>query len=141
MHQQIRTSPGDVGENLRRVLDALVAVNIEGIGNDFEYPHIRTVVTHEDWNAAWQALKAAGLQPEARRAVLVTIPHQSGKLRQAVENLTRRGYIIESIVTLGTVGQGDVVRVSIGIREGIEEGWEAASETLAEEITAGGSSS
>ncbi len=46
VHQQIRTSPGRTGENIRRVLDVLAAagVNIEGIGPDFESPHVRTAV-------------------------------------------------------------------------------------------------
>jgi hypothetical protein len=139
MHQQIRTSPGDVGENLRRALDALAEVNVEGIGLDYEHPHIRTVVTHANWAAAWEALKHAGLQPEARKAVTVTIPHQSGKLRQAIEGLVNRGFVIESVVTLANAGQSGVARISIGVREGIEGTWEGTSEALAEEIMSGGS--
>lgn len=141
MHQQLKTSPSDVGDNMRRVLDALVGINIEGIGPDFDSPHIRTAVEHDDWEAAWAALKSAGLEPVACKAVLVTLSNSEGKLRQAIENLSRRGFVVESVLVLATPGQSGLVRVSIGVRDGIEDDWEQISEALAEEIMSGGSMS
>ena len=47
MHQQIRTSPGSTADNIRRALEILEGVNVEGIGPDFEPPHVRIAVRHE----------------------------------------------------------------------------------------------
>jgi hypothetical protein len=141
MHQQLRTSPSDTGDNMRRVLDALAGINIEGIGPEFDSTHVRTAVEHPAWEAAWAALKSAGLEPVACKAVLVTLPNSEGKLRQAVENLARRGYVVESVLVLASPGQSGLVRVSIGVRDGIKENWEQVSESLAEEIMSNGPTS
>jgi len=127
VHQQIRTSPGHTGENIRRVLDVLAGagVNVEGIGPDFESPHVRTAVPHEHSDAAWAALKEAGLEPEMRAALPVSLPNAPGQLAAAVERLARRGYVVESLLVLAS-RDGDRTLVSIGVRRAIPNDWAAA---------------
>lgn len=131
MHQQIRTSPGHTGENIRRVLDVLAAagVNIEGIGPDYEAPHVRTAVPDAQCDAAWAALKDAGLEPELRAAVTVALPNEPGQLAAAVERLAKRGYAQESVLVLAS-RDGDHTLVSIGVRPTVPAGWEATAATL-----------
>jgi hypothetical protein len=126
VHQQIRTSPGHTGENIRRVLDILAGagVNVEGIGPDFESPHVRTAVPHEHGDAAWAALKEAGLEPELRAAITYGLPNVPGQLAARVEGLARRGYVVESLLVLAS-RDGDRTLVSIGVRRAIPNGWAA----------------
>jgi len=126
MHQQIRTSPGSTAENIRRVLDILAGagVNVEGIGPDFESPHVRTAVPHGACQAAWDALKRAGLEPELRPAVTFALDHQPGRLAERVEWLARRGYGIESVLVLAS-RDGDRTLVSIGVRPTVPPDWDA----------------
>lgn len=137
-HMQVKTSPAQTGENLRRVADILSAadVNIDGIGPDFEAPHIRTVVDHDSWDAAWAALDAAGLKPTACRAVEVALDNTSGRLKVALEHLARRGCSVESILVLAAHDQSDRVRVSIGVGDCIPDDWEDVSHAIAEAIEA-----
>ncbi|HSW40882.1 MAG TPA: hypothetical protein VLM76_00020 [Patescibacteria group bacterium] len=117
MHQQIRTSPGATEENIRRVLDILAAagVNVEGIGPDYESPHVRTAVPHEHLDAALKALRDAGLEPEMRAAIPFALPNAPGQLAAALERLARRGYAGESVLVLAS-RDGDRTIVSIGVR-------------------------
>lgn len=126
MHQQIRTSPGQTGENIRRVLDILAGagVNVEGIGPDFESPHVRTAVPHDQCEAAWKALKRAGLQPELRAAVPYALLNEPGQLAAKVEGLVKHGYVVESVLVLAS-RDGDQTLVSIGVRRAIPHGWAA----------------
>lgn len=127
MHQQLRTSPGTTGENIRRVLDILAAagVNVEGIGPDFESPHVRTAVPHEHLEAAWKALRDGGLEPEMRAAIPLALPNAPGQLAAALERLARRGYVSESVLVLAS-RDGDRTLVSVGVRRAIPYRWEAA---------------
>ena len=126
MHQQIRTSPGQTGENIRRVLDVLAdaGVNVEGIGPDFESPHVRTVVPHDRSEAAWSALKKAGLEPELRPAVTFALAHEPRQLAAAVESLAQSGYVAESVLVLVSRDRGRTL-VSVGVRRAIPRAWAA----------------
>ncbi len=131
MHQQIRTSPGHTRENMRSVLDILAraGVNVEGIGPDFEPPHIRIAVPHEHWDAAWDALRHAKLQPEARPALTVALPNDPGKLNAKVEELARAGYGLESVLVLAS-RDGDLTLVSLGVHEDVPPDWEETAAGL-----------
>ena len=128
MHLQIRTSPDTTVENIRTVLDALARaeVNVEGIGPDFEAPHVRVAVRHETWEQAWSALKEAGLQPEARPAVTFAVPNSAGQIAPLVEGLVLRGYAPESLLVLAS-RDGDRTLVSIGVRETVPREWSDAA--------------
>ena len=121
-----RTSPGRTGENIRRVLDVLAEahINVEGIGPDFESPHIRTAVPHEQGEAAWTALKKAGLEPELRPAITYSLANAPGQLAATIERLARQGYVAEGVLVLAS-RDGDQTLVSIGVHQVIPNGWEA----------------
>jgi len=131
VHQQIRTSPGKTSDNIRRVLDILKAaeVNVEGIGPDFEAPHIRTAVPHAHFEQAWNALKEAHFEPELRPAVTVALANVPGQLAETVEGLVLRGYLPESILVLAS-RDGDRTLVSIGVRRAIPHGWASVAAEL-----------
>jgi len=132
VHQQIRTSPGQTGENIRRVLDILAdaEINVEGIGPDFESPHVRTAVPHHQCNAAWNALKEAGLQPELRAAVPYALENVHGQLRDKVEGLVKNGYVVESVLVLASRDDAGRTLVSIGVRRAIPHDWATTVRTL-----------
>jgi hypothetical protein len=140
MHQQIRTSPGSTEENIKRVIEVLAdaGINIEGIGPDFESPHVRVHVDHPPnddgpWQDAFDALLAAGLQPVPRESVTVSMPNTPGAVRAATRHLTRRGFRIESVLVLAT-HEDEHVRVSFGVARKVEQGWEETSHELADEL-------
>ena len=124
MHQQIRTSPDTTVENIRAVLDVLAAarVNVEGIGPDFEPPHVRVAVPHRDWERAWKALDGAELKPETRAAITFAIPNVPGQVAPLVERLVREGYTMESLLVLASRADERTL-VSIGVREPVGPGW------------------
>ena len=124
MHLQIRTSPDTTVENIRTVLDALARaeVNVEGVGPDFEAPHVRVVVRHADWDRAWDALKSADLDPARRAAVTFAIPNQAGQIAPLIERLVGEGYTLESLLVLASRAD-DRTLVSIGVREDVPRGW------------------
>lgn len=124
MHLQIRTSPDTTVENIRTVLDVLARadVNVEGIGPDFEAPHVRVAVRHADWGRALDALKAADLDPAPRAAVTFAIPNQAGQIAPLIERLIGEGYTLESLLVLASRAN-DRTLVSIGVREDIPRGW------------------
>jgi hypothetical protein len=125
MHQQIRTSPGDPQDNLRRVLRALheasTPVNVEAIGPELETSHLRTVVHHARYTAAKEALQAEGFEPEDRMAVPRVLENTPGALREAIEELKGQGYAIESVLVCASRPNGKVL-VSIGVA-GVPPGW------------------
>jgi hypothetical protein len=132
MHQQIRTSPGQVGENIRRVADALgdAGISVEGIGPDFEAPHVRTVVTHERFEATMEALENAHLEPEARPAITFALANQAGALQGVLRRLAHEGYTVESVLVLASRSDDGRVLVSIGVRQTIPDGWDAKIDEL-----------
>lgn len=125
MHQQIRTSPGDPEDNLRRVLRALAGaqVNIEGIGPELETSHLRTVVPHGQWGQAKEALAAEGFEPTDQMAITKLLDNQHGALFDFIEQLKSQGYVIDSVLVLASRPNGKVL-VSVGV-SGTIEGWAA----------------
>src|SRR5687767_7001411 len=100
MHQQIKASPDTVAENVQQILDALAErdVNIEAMAPDFDPPHVRVLVKHENMAAAMLALSDAGLAPEPRSAITLTIKNQPAALKKAMDNLAQRGLTVESVL-------------------------------------------
>ena len=49
MHLQVKMSPDETAENIRRVVSALAeaGINIEAIAPDFDPPHVRVLVRHD----------------------------------------------------------------------------------------------
>jgi len=131
VHQQIRTSPGHTGENIRRVLEILGVenINVVGIGPDFESPHVRTVVSHEQCAAARAALEKEGMPSELRPAVTYDLPNLPGQLAARLEALARRGFAVESVLVLAAPDRAGTL-VSIGVRPPFPEGWSATVEGL-----------
>jgi hypothetical protein len=138
-HIQVKTSPDKTGDNLRRVVNVLagleVAINIDGIGPDFEAPHIRTVVDDEQVGAAIDALTTAGMPAVACKALYIKLENVPGQLRGVLNDLAKRGYVVESILILAGRDDGDPrVRVSIGIGGGVPNTWEDDQRALADEL-------
>jgi hypothetical protein len=129
MHQQIRTSPGSTADNLRRALEILEGVNVEGIGPDFEPPHVRIAVRHENCQEALGALERAGLKPELRAAITFALPNAPGQLRIALDRLVDRGYVLESVLVLAG-RDGDRTLVSVGVDRPMTDDWAASAESL-----------
>jgi hypothetical protein len=138
MHQQIRGSPDDTAGNIRRVVNALAkqGINIEGIAPDFDPPHVRVAVEHLDpydptnvddpFNQALAAMEDAGLAPEVRSAVVVTMPNKPRALKAALDRLTREGYAVEAILVLPGEPAPSSARVSFGISRTAIFGWDDA---------------
>jgi hypothetical protein len=125
MHLQIRTSPEETTENVQKVLDVLAeaGVNVEGIGPDFEPPHVRVAVPHAYWDQALDALRSAGLDPQERAAITYAIPNSPGQLAPIIHRLLERGFTLESTLVLASRYE-DRTLVSIGVREFVPPGWE-----------------
>ncbi|HEY4190964.1 MAG TPA: hypothetical protein VGM28_11100, partial [Candidatus Limnocylindrales bacterium] len=127
MHLQIKGSPHDTAGNIRHVVNALAkeGINIISIGPDFEAPHVRILVEHDEdydpnngddtFNKALAALEADGLTPEVRPGVVVPMPDEPGALKIVLERLTREGYTVESILVLPGEDDPGVARVGFGI--------------------------
>src|SRR5690349_24330157 len=128
MHQQIKASPDDTAENVRRILNALSAanINIEALAPDFDPPHVRVLVNHDVFDEALKALSDEGLSPEVKSAVLVTVPNQPKALKGAMEAIARRGLTVESVLVVPNSGQQHTVRVAFGIRQSGIPGWDDA---------------
>lgn len=124
MHEQIRTSPGDPEQNVRRITRALAGrgINLEGIGPELETTHIRTVVAHGRWEDAKQALRDEGFDPTDRMAIAALLDNRQGALQEFIESLKAQGYSVESILVLASRPEGKVL-VSIGVA-GVVPGWE-----------------
>jgi hypothetical protein len=146
MHQQIKGSPDDTATNIRTVLNALGKHNIDirGIAPDFDAPHVRIAVKHNDpyepsdpsdlFNRAIAAMEEEGLAPEVKPAVLLKIPDKPGALRAALSRLAREGYVAESILVLPGLTDDGRVQVSVGVASTMISGWDQASDELAARI-------
>jgi len=146
MHQQIKGSPDDTASNVRSVLNALgkKGINIQAIGPDFDAPHVRVVVEHNDpydpsdasdvFNQAIAAMEEEGMAPEVRPAVLLKIPHKAGALRAAMSRIAREGYVVESILVLPGLTDDGRARVSLGVASTMIADWDQASGDLAARI-------
>ena len=135
MHQQIKGSPDDVASNVHRIVNVLAKknINIEGIAPDFDPPHVRVVVKHEEpydatnpddaFNQAVLAMQEDGLKPEIKSAITVSMPNKPRALKAAMDRLEREGYVVESVVVLNSE-QGGVARVSIGVARATIAEWD-----------------
>jgi hypothetical protein len=136
-HIQVKTSPDSTPDNLRRVANVLAdaGINIDGVAPDFQAPHIRTVVDEERVNEAIDALTLAGMPATACKALYIKLENVQGQLRGVLNDLAKRGYVVESILILAARDDGDPrVRVSIGIGGGIPATWEDDQRALADEL-------
>ena len=128
MHQQIKASPNNTPENVQRIVNALAVagINIVAIAPDFDPPHVRVLVEHADFDNALAALADEGLMPQVKSAVIVQMKNESKALKKAMASLARRGFAVESVLTLpGLVGQNqDEVQVSFGISQSGIAGWD-----------------
>ena len=137
MHAQIKASPDDTAENIQRILNALSAaeINIEAIAPDFDPPHVRVLVSHDDVNGAMAALSEEGLTPEIKSALGLTIPDVPSALKKALDSIARRGFKVESVLTLGKSDQQqDKVKVSIGVAKTVIHGWDDEFDGIQAEI-------
>jgi hypothetical protein len=131
MHQQIKASPDTVAENIRAVVDALAAaeINVESISPDFDPPHVRVLVEHDVFDDAFTALQNALLEPTIVRAVdPVRIPHKAGALKTAMDTLEGNGHAIESILV--RAGRGKDTEVSFGVAGDVDDNWENEAASL-----------
>ena len=137
MHQQLGGSPKDTASNMRAILTALADINIAGIAPSFDPPHIRVLVEEDVFDAAFEAMSNAGLEPTVHSAVTVNLPDASGALKKAMDGLGRKGYVVESVLVVpGDAGTGRV-NVSFGISQvGITDWDDGRSEDLGTEIAA-----
>jgi hypothetical protein len=142
MHQQIKASPDDTAENVRTIVDALAAaeINIEAIAPDFDPPHVRVLVKHnpdydpddvdDPFNRALEALRGVGLEPEIRRSVEpVQMPNVPKALKTAMDTLESEQHVIESVLVLPGA-QGNKAQVSFGVLGEVDDEWEAEAERL-----------
>lgn len=136
MHEQIRTSPGSTEDNMVRALEVLAkhGVNVASVGPDFEAPHVRIAVEHDQFKAAFEALEMEHLEPTRREAVTIALPDRPGAAHGAMRSLARQGYTIESVLVLATPGDAGRVRVSFGVGRPVAGDWEAESMALAAAI-------
>ena len=145
MHQQIKASPDETRENMRRIVRALgdAGINIEGIAPDFDPPHVRVAVKHnhpfdpndptDTFNRALQALRDAGFDPEIKSSVLLSVPNTPSALQTVFDELESRNHELESLVVLAGDG-GDMAQLSVGLSRASMDDWAADEETLRGEI-------
>jgi hypothetical protein len=146
MHLQLAGSPGDTASNVRAIVTALAAasVNLEGIGPDFNPPHVRVAVIHgepydpddltDPFNVALNALEEAGLAPSIKPAVSVVLPNKKpGAIKAVLNRLMREGYAAESILVLAG-GNEETTEVQFGVGPASIQGWDAESDRLGEVI-------
>jgi hypothetical protein len=142
MHLQIKASPDSTAENMRKVVDALAAagVNIEALAPDFDPPHVRVLVRHNNpydrddatdpFNRALDALRGVGLTPTVVRATdLVDLPNRPAALQTAMDALEGEGHELQSILVL-PAGQADRALVSFGVAGDVDDGWDVEGERL-----------
>jgi len=135
MHQQIGGSPNDTAGNMRAILDALADINIAGIAPSFDPPHIRVLVEDDVFDAAYDAMAAAGLKPTVRSAVTVTLSNTPKALRTAMDRLERRGYVVDAVLVLPTQPSQNQVQVSFGLNPTVIVDWsDERSESLGADI-------
>ena len=144
MHQQIKASPKTTAENMRNVVDALAGakVNIEAIAPDFDSPHVRVLVKHNEpydpkdmrdpFNQALDAIRKipGGFDPTIVRAVEeVSMTNAPGELKIAMDTLEENGETIDSILVLPGGGEGEAF-VSFGVLGPVDEAWEKRASEL-----------
>ena len=142
MHQQIKASPETTAENIRTIVDALAAaeINIEAIAPDFDPPHVRVLVKHnhpykpddmdDTFNQALAALREVGLEPQTVRSMEpVRMPNVPRALKTAMDVLESQGHTIESILVL-PAAQGNQALVSFGLAGEVTDDWQAEAEQL-----------
>ena len=143
MHQQIRGSPDSIAGNIARIVNTLAeaGVNILAIAPDVDAPHVRVIVGEEvgeeegeAFDVALSAMAKAGLAPQIRPAVLLSVPNNPTALKTAIDRLTRKGYAIESILVLPGEPEPGKAWVSLGVAQTIRPDWDADSSSLASEI-------
>jgi hypothetical protein len=137
MHLQLGGSPKDTAGNMRAILTALADINIAAIAPSFDPPHIRVLVEDDVFDAAFQAMSDAGLEPTVHSAVTVNLPDASGTLKKAMDGLARKGYLVDSVLVVpGDAGTGRV-NVSFGISQLVISDWsDGRSEELGADIAA-----
>jgi hypothetical protein len=118
MHQQIRTSPRDVGRNVDDGLAILAArgINVEGVGPDFESPHARFVVPHPATDDALAALRENSPDAELRHACTVALANRPGELSAVLRRIGRAGFVVESVLVLASRHNGRTL-VSVGLNK------------------------
>ena len=149
MHAQIRASPDDTATNMRTVVDALAGdkINIEAIAPDFESPHVRVLVQHQDpfeaenaddpFNRAIAALTAKGLTPEPHSATTAMLPNDPGALQKAIEVIEADGKTVEAILVMPGSPETGKANVSFGVGPSPIPDWdEDAAKRLAALIEA-----
>jgi hypothetical protein len=114
MHQQLGGSPEETAANMRAVLAALADVDLRGIGPSFDPPHIRVLVEDGDFDAAYEAMKDARLDPTIHTAVTFTITDAKGRLKHAMDALENRGNFVDAILVVPG-GPAGSAKVSFGI--------------------------
>ncbi len=146
MHLQIKLSPDDTAENIRRVVDALAlgGINIEAIAPDFDPPHVRVLVRHEKpydpanaqdpLNRALAALEAEGLTPQLKAGLLITMPNKPRVLKTALDKCASENYVVESLLVLPGEPSAGAARVSFGVARPTIDGWEEEAKALKRRI-------
>jgi hypothetical protein len=146
MHQQIKASPDNTADNVRRIVNALAreGINIEAIAPDFDPPHVRVLVAHNDpfdpgdkndtFNRALAALQDEGLQPEIKSSLPVMVPNKPAALKTVMDRLARQGYKVESVLVLPESGQQGAALVNFGVSRTTVEGWDAEADNVRELI-------
>lgn len=116
MHQQIRTSPYGIGQNIARAVEALAAVrvNVEGVGPDYESPHARIVVPHDAVKGALEALDRVGFKPELVPACTFALANRHGQLADVLVRVAKAGFDVQCVLVLASRVRG-MTLVSIGL--------------------------
>jgi hypothetical protein len=142
MHLQIKASPDDTSENIRRVVKALAlqGINIEAIAPDFDPPHVRVLVRHHEpydpanaddpLNRALTAMEAEGLAPELKSALPLSMPNKPRVLKTALDRCASENYVVESILILPGSTSSGAARVSFGVARATIDGWQQEADAL-----------
>jgi hypothetical protein len=143
MHLQVKMSPDETAENIRRVVSALAeaGINIEAIAPDFDPPHVRVLVRHEEpsydpgnaddpLNRALAALTNEGLEPELKAGLLVRMPNKPRVLKTALDRCASEDYVVESLLVLPGQPSAGAAWVSLGVARATIDGWEEEAEAL-----------
>jgi hypothetical protein len=146
MHLQLKGSPDDTASNVRRIVNALAkkGINIEAIAPDFDPPHVRLLVEHNDpydpnneddaFNRAIAAMEEDGLAPEVKSGLMLNVPNKPAALMTVLQGLTREGYTVESILVYVAECTPESVAISFGVARTTIEGWDTESDELASRI-------